>query len=317
MRRAFLTSLVELAERDPRVLFLTGDLGYMVVEAFAERLPGRFFNVGVAEQNMLGVAAGLAEAGYLPFCYSIAPFASLRPYEFFRNCAVMQRLPVRLVGAGGGFEYGHNGPTHYGLEDLGVMRIQPGLTVIAPADELQTARALQKTWDLPGPVYYRLGKDSNQMVVGLDGRFELGHAERVRDGDDVLLLASGRVAVDAIAAAEELAKSGVSAAVVVVASLSPAPVEDLARELRRFELCLTVEAHYVTGGLGSLVAEVIAEHGLGCRLLRHGAREAPTTIGSQEYMHRQNGLASDQLAEAALKSLGERRTKLSRVKSRG
>jgi transketolase len=316
MRRAFLASLVELAERDPRILFLTGDLGYLVVEPFAERLPARFFNVGVAEQNMLGVAAGLAEAGYLPFCYSIAPFASLRPYEFFRNGAVLQKLPVRLVGAGGGFEYGHNGPTHYGLEDFGVMRIQPGLTVISPADERQTTRALQKTWDLPGPIYYRLGKDTNQMVEGLDGRFELGRADRVRDGEDVLLVATGRVAIDAIAAAEQLAKGGVSAAVLVVASLSPPPLEDLARELRRFELCLTVEAHYVTGGLGSLVAEVIADNGLGCRLLRNGAREAPTSIGSQEHMHRQSGLAADQLAEAALKNLGARKS-LTRVKSRG
>ncbi len=134
MRRAFAKTLVELAERDPRILLLTGDLGYMALEAFSDRFPKRFYNMGVAEQNMVGVATGLAEAGFLPFVYSIASFASLRPYEFIRNGPILHRLPVRIVGVGGGFEYGHAGLTHYGLEDVGVMRIQPGITLIAPAD---------------------------------------------------------------------------------------------------------------------------------------------------------------------------------------
>src|SRR5438093_2400618 len=138
MRRAFVNTLVELAERDPRILLLTGDLGYLALEPFSERFPDRFFNVGVAEQNMVGLATGLAEAGYIPFCYSIVTFASLRPYEFIRNGPILHQLPVRVVGVGGGVEYGHNGATHYGLEDVGVMRVQPGISVIAPADAQQT-----------------------------------------------------------------------------------------------------------------------------------------------------------------------------------
>ena len=133
MRGAFVKALVELAERDPRILLLTGDLGYAALEPFAEKFPTRFFNVGVAEQNMIGVATGLAEAGFLPFAYSIANFAALRPYEFIRNGPVLHRLPVRIVGMGGGFEYGHAGPTHFGIEDAGIMRVQNGLTVISPA----------------------------------------------------------------------------------------------------------------------------------------------------------------------------------------
>ena len=138
MRTAFVRTLVELAERDERVVLLTGDLGFMALEPFAERFPDRFFNVGVAEQNMVGVATGLAEAGFIPFVYSIATFASLRPYEFIRNGPVLHQLPVRIVGVGGGFEYGHNGVTHHALEDVGVMRVQPGMTVVAPADPAQT-----------------------------------------------------------------------------------------------------------------------------------------------------------------------------------
>src|SRR5499426_12070 len=168
MRKAFTRTLVELAEADSRIMLLTGDLGYLALEPFIERFPGRFLNAGVAEQNMVGVATGLAEAGFLPFVYSIVTFATLRPYEFIRNGPVLHRLPVRIVGVGGGFEYGPQGTTHHGLEDVAVMRVQPGMTVIAPADHEQLATALRATWNLPGPVYYRIGKDDKTIVSGLD-----------------------------------------------------------------------------------------------------------------------------------------------------
>src|SRR5215467_9943834 len=133
MRRAFVSTLVRLAEADRRILLLTGDLGF-------------------TEQNMLGIATGLADAGFLPFVYSIATFATLRPYEFIRNGPVLHRLPVRIVGIGGGFDYGPQGATHHGLEDLAVTRVQPGMTVIAPADHEQLVAALEATWDVAGPV---------------------------------------------------------------------------------------------------------------------------------------------------------------------
>src|SRR5262245_23365599 len=171
MRRAFVQTLTEIADRDSRILLLTGDLGYMALEPFAEKFPSRFFNVGVAEQNMVGLATGLAEAGYLPFVYSIVTFATLRPYEFIRNGPIQHQLPVRIVGMGGGVEYSHNGLSHYGLEDVAVMRAQPGLSVIAPADYQQARAAVLATWDLPGPIYYRLGKDDRTLVPGLDGQF--------------------------------------------------------------------------------------------------------------------------------------------------
>ncbi|HEY4939313.1 MAG TPA: 1-deoxy-D-xylulose-5-phosphate synthase, partial [Actinomycetota bacterium] len=125
MRRAFVQELAEIAERDARILLITGDLGFSVVEPFADRHPDRFFNAGVAEQNMVGLATGLAESGFIPFVYSIATFAALRPYEFVRNGPVLHNLPVRIVGTGGAFDYGTAGPTHHALEDVGIMRMQP------------------------------------------------------------------------------------------------------------------------------------------------------------------------------------------------
>src|SRR5205807_1062265 len=142
MRRAFTNMLVELAEHDPRIMLLTGDLGYLALEPFSERFPDRFFNVGVAEQNMVGLATGLAEAGFIPFVYSIVTFATLRAYEFIRNGPIGHGLPVRLVGIGGGMEYGTAGRSHHGLEDVGVMRLQPGIGVVAPADFQQARTAM-------------------------------------------------------------------------------------------------------------------------------------------------------------------------------
>jgi transketolase len=298
MRITFAKTLVELAERDARVLLLTGDLGFMVLEPFVQRFPDRFFNMGVAEQNMIGVATGLAEAGFLPFVYSIATFATLRGYEFLRNGPALHQLPVRIVGVGGGFEYGTAGTTHYGLEDLGVLRLQPEMTVIAPADFQQARTALLETWDHPGPVYYRLGKDEQTTIPGLDGRFALGRAAIVRRGDDVVWITTGAIATEVTAAAARLAaREGVSSTVVLVASVSPPPVDDLVRILRRFPVALSVEAHYRTGGLGSLVAEIIADHGLSCQLERCGIDAMPRGLaGSQRFLQEHAGLSAERLA---------------------
>ena len=304
MRKAFVRTLTEIGAADSRVLLLTGDLGYNALEPFAERHPGRFFNVGVAEQNMVGLATGLAEAGFIPFVYSIVTFAALRPYEFIRNGPIHHRLPVRVVGIGGGFDYGPQGTSHHGLEDVGVMRIQPGMTVVAPADHAQLTTALEATWNLPGPIYYRLGKDDATTIPGLGGRFRLGHAEEVSDGRDVVLVAMGSIATEAAAAADELARRGVRAGLVVVASVAPAPADDLAAALAQTPLALAVEAHYVAGGLGSLVAEVVAERRLACRVVRCGVRATPDGVsGSQGWLYRTHGLSRDALVDTALREL--------------
>ena len=298
MRATFVNTLVELATLDERILLLTGDLGFMALEPFSERFPDRFINVGVAEQNMVGMATGLAEAGFVPFAYSIATFASLRPYEFFRNGPILHRSNVRVVGVGGGFEYGTAGITHHGLEDVGVMRVQPGLTVIVPADFEQAATALRASWDIPGPVYYRIGKDNEAIVPGLNGRFELGKVEVVREGTDLLLIAMGSLASEVVDAAIELSVDGIHCAVAVIAGLNPPPTADLLALLSKFSTAVTAEAHYVTGAVGSLVCEAVAEHGLSCRVVRVGVRTPSNGVtGSRGYMRQIHGLNGASLAE--------------------
>ena len=300
MRATFARILSELAEKDDRIVLLTGDLGFTVLEPFRDKFPKRFFNMGVAEQNMVGVATGMAEAGMVPFCYSIGTFASLRPFEFIRNGPVLHNLPVRVIGLGAGFEYGTAGPTHYSLEDIGIMRTQPGLTVIAPADFEQAGAALHASWELPGPVYYRIGKDEKSTMPGLKGGFELGRAQTVRKGDDLLIFTCGPISLDVAEAADDLAKDGIAATVVVVASISPVPENDLVESLSRHRVALTVETHSVTGGLGSLVAEVIADHGIGTRLVRLGVRAGSKgRSGSPAHMHARHGLDKAGIVKAA------------------
>lgn len=312
MRRAFATTLAELAERDPRLLLLTSDLGFMALEPFSGRHPTRFFNVGVAEQNMVGIATGLAEAGFIPFVYSIATFATLRPYEFIRNGPILHQLPVRIIGIGGGFEYGTAGLTHHSLEDVGVMRVQPGLATIAPADFQQARTAFLKTWELPGPIYYRLGKDDKAVIPGLDGQFELDQLQVIREGHDLLFIAMGPVASEAVAAADRLAERGIEAAVAVIASINPAPRADLIQMLSRFDLAITVEAHYLNGGIGSLVAEIVAEEGIGCRVIRRGvSSNAHSLSGSQEFLYRAHGISADALYQQAVERLGIKRVGVS------
>ena len=302
MRQAFIEALVELAKRDERIVFLTGDLGYLAVEPFAERFPKRFFNTGVAEQNMMGLATGLAEGGMVPFVYSIAPFAVLRPFEFFRNGPVQHRCPVRVVGVGGGFEYGPNGFSHYALEDVAVMRSQPGVTIVAPADYKQAANALRAAVDLPGPVYFRIGKDNETVLPDLDGRFELGQAPLLVPGDDLLFVALGTAAREAITAADSLVSHGVGAAVALVDNLADEPPANLRDLLSRYERVVTVEAHYRTGGVGSLVCEVIADEGLDCRVERCGvSRLEPGISGSEAFMLDQHGLSAAKLEQTALR----------------
>jgi transketolase len=303
VRSAFASALLDLAAADERVALLTGDLGFAVLEPFAERFPDRFWNAGVAEQNMVGMATGLAEAGYTPYVYSIATFASMRGYEFVRNGPILHDLPVRVVGVGGGMDYGHNGVTHYALEDVGIFRVQPGMSIVAPADPEQTRAALPAVQALPGPVYLRLGKESSP-VPGLEGRFTLGRAERIGEGRDVALVALGGMAATAVETLDWLAADGIEACVIVVSSLNPAPVEDLAELLGDVRLAISAEAHYVNGALGSLVAETIAERGLGCRLLRAGLRATPVgATGSRPHLYDRHGLSPGRLAEAATAAL--------------
>jgi transketolase len=309
MRAVFVEKLTELATQDKRIVLLTGDLGFMALEPFREAHPERFFNVGVAEQNLMGVATGLADAGFTPYCYSIATFASLRGFEFFRNGAVWHNLPVRLVGMGGGFEYGSAGMTHHALEDIGVMRTLPRVTILAPADAGQADPVVRYAQTRSGPVYLRLGKDDRRRVAGLDGAFDPARVSLTRRGDAGLVLAAGGIAADAATAVEALAARGVECSFGVVASLAPPPTAHLQELIGDHPWVATVEAHVRSGALGSIVADTIADAGLPVRLLRCCVDDplASERLGSEAFLHELHGLSATALERRLLDFAGSLR----------
>jgi transketolase len=300
VRDAFFDALTELAAGDERVWALTGDLGIGLFDDFCRVAPGRYLNAGIAEQALVGMAAGLSYAGKVPFAYSIAPFATSRPHDQIRVDVAMARANVKLVGVGGGVSYGYLGPTHHAIEDVALMRALPGMTVLTPGDPGEAARATRAALGIEGPVYLRLGKNGEPRVLPEDSSFVVGRAALLRDGGDVTLATAGTMLAATLAAADELASTGVEAAVLHYGTLKPFDAATLASLARRSGAVVTVEEHSVIGGLGSAAAEALAESGTPARLRRLGLQdEFAHAVGSREHLLERYGLTAADIAREA------------------
>jgi transketolase len=283
---------------------LTGDLGIGLFDEFERAAPGRYLNVGIAEQNLVGVAAGLAYAGRKPFAYSIAPFVTSRPHDQIRVDVAMANADVKLVGVGGGLSYGYLGPTHHAIEDLALMRALPGMTVLAPGDPAEVRRATRAAFAVDGPVYLRLGKNGERNVLPAGASFVVGRATTVREGADVTLASTGAILPETLAAADALAAAGVDATVLHYGTVKPFDGAALAAAAARTRAVVTVEEHTIVGGLGSAAAETLAEHGVGARLRRVGLPDTfAHAVGSREHLLQQYGITADAVARTALELL--------------
>jgi transketolase len=308
VRRALIDALIELAACDERVVLLAADLGFAFLEPFRDRFPTRFFNVGVAEANLIGLATGLGADGFVPFAYTMAAFALPRAFEVVRNGPVAHRLPVRIVGVGGGFDYGTDGPSHYALDDLALARALGEIDVFVPVDAIQAREAVRAMSGCPGPVYLRLGNERRGVLPIPAPAFEPGRIRTLKEGGprpDVCLLALGPTAFDALEAAPLLEAVGIVTTVGAVSSLRPLPAEEIIRAASGARMVVTVENHAVEGGLGSLVAEVMAETRLRPRLWRAGITTRRFAPGSPSYLRAQLGLDASSLARRIGEALRE------------
>lgn len=305
MRTAFLNELFELAKQDPRVVFMTGDLGFSVVEKFMQELPNQFVNAGVAEQNMTGMAAGMALSGKTVFTYSIANFPTLRCLEHIRNDVCYHNANVKIVSVGGGFAYGSMGATHHATEDLGVMRMLPGITVIAPGDPLEARCATRAVVEQAGPCYLRLGKAGEPEVHKGTIDFRIGKAVLFREGGDLTLISTGGLLQTAAKVADALAGQGIEARVLSMHTLKPLDTESVLAAARETGTVFTLEEHSITGGLGGAVAEVLAENEDAPVVFRRIGLPPVFSphLGTQEYMQRQHGLDPQSIVELVLTSL--------------
>ena len=309
MRTTFIETLCDLAERDERIWLITGDLGYSVLERFSERFPERYINVGVAEQNMTGIAAGLAHSGLVVFTYSIANFPVMRCLEQIRNDVCYHNMNVKVVAVGGGFSYGTAGYTHHGVEDLAVMRAMPNMTVVAPADPYEARRATEAVASHAGPCYLRLGKSREPEVHEGEPAFALGKAIVAREGDDAAIISTGAMLKDSLEAADRLASRSISSRVLSMHTVRPLDADSVRNALVETRAVVTVEEHRAYGGLGGAVAEVVAEAGVANNSFRMLAArdEALREVGSQEYLRELSGLSPAAIAESVAAALEGRR----------
>ena len=303
MRTAFADTIFEIAAENPDVYLLTGDLGFSVLEKFAAAFPDRYINVGVAEQNMIGVAAGLALSGKTVFVYSIANFPTLRCLEQIRNDVCYHNANVKIVAVGGGFTYATLGPTHYGLEDLAIMRALPNMTVIAPGDPAEARAATRAAAALPSPCYLRLGRAGEPNVHTTPPAFELGRALEARQGGDATIITTGGMLYNAVTAADQLREQGIACRVLSLHTLKPLDRDAVMAAAGK--PIITVEEHSAIGGLGSAVAEVLAElRGVPVWLERIAVpSEFAQFVGSQSYFHDHYGLSAAQIARRVVDTL--------------
>ena len=292
MRTAFIQALNELADNDDRVCLIVGDLGYSVIEDFANRHPDQFVNAGVSEQNMIGLAAGMALSGKIVFTYSIGNFGTLRCLEQIRNDVCYHRANVKVVAVGGGLAYGNLGVTHHASEDVAIMRALPNMTVVAPGDPVEARLATRAVVAHDGPCYLRLGKAGEPVVHTKEPEFELGRAVTVRDGSDVTLIASGGMLSTSDKVARSLAGQGLGVRLLSMHTVKPIDREAIARAATQTRYVFTLEEHSVDGGLGGAVAEIMAELEPGhAPLKRIGLRpKFNKTVGDQNYLKALHGL---------------------------
>lgn len=290
MRNAFIDELTAIAELDDKIFLVVGDLGFGVIENFEKKFPGQFLNAGVAEQNMMGMAAGLASAGYKVFVYSIGNFPVFRCLEQIRNDVCYHQLNVSIVSIGAGLSYGTLGYSHHTVEDIGVMNALPGITIYSPADASETRAALRASLSVETPKYFRLGKSGEPNLFN-SSPSQFPRWSNLNQGKQMLVLTTGAVAIEAKEAAKILRVQGIEIAVYAIPILKPMTIE---KELiEQFQNILIVEEHSASGGLGSIISEQIA---LNCHNVKIVKLALPDDVynelGSQKYLRRYFGIDS-------------------------
>ena len=304
MRKTFITTLVEQAKLDERIFLVCPDIGYSVLEVFRDQFPDRFLNVGVAEQNAISIASGLALTGHIPYVYTIMPFAVMRPFEQIRVDVAYMNTNVRVVGVGAGFSYGAAGATHHALEDIALMRVLPNMTVVCPGDPWEVQQAVRASVTHSGPMYLRLGKQGEPVLNDTAADFQLGKATLIRPGDDLHLISTSNTLEMSCKVAEALAQHNLRASVTSMHTIKPLDVSHVQSLLGTGKPVFTIEEHYVVGGLGSAVAELIAESRCNPVFKRFGVRdEFSHCVGGHDFIRERFGLTVASISQQIMQQI--------------
>ncbi|NLT94024.1 MAG: transketolase family protein [Clostridia bacterium] len=307
-RDAYGKALVELGRINKDVVVLDADLSKSTkTDGFQKEFPERFFNIGIAEQNLIGCAAGFATSGKIPFASSFAVFATGRAYDQIRNSVSYSHLNVKIAASHAGITVGEDGGSHQMLEDIALMRAVPGMTVIVPADGVETKKAIFAAAQYVGPVYIRLGRPKVPIIFDEDYIFAIGKAAVIKEGSDVALMATGIMVSEALKAAELLQNQGFSAAVVNISTIKPIDAETITKVAQKTKAVVTCEEHNIYGGLGSAVAEVLVEN-CPVPMERIGVKDVFGRSGKPQELMEKYGLTAKDIVDAACKAMA-RKTK--------
>lgn len=304
-RGAFALTMMEISAGRDDLMLMTADLGLLTgLTRFRETYPDKFLNIGIAEANMIGIASGLAREGFLVYATTYSTFLSMRAYELIRIHLGYMQANVKVVGTGSGVAMGQSGNTHYGIEDLALMRAVPGLTVIAPADGMEICKAVLAAADHQGPVYIRLTGDMSSPAVYTDDyEFKIGKAVRLREGKDLTIFATGTMVFESLSAAKILAESGIEAAVIDVHTLKPLDTEAIDQACASTRLLVSVEEHSVVGGLGGAIAEHKATLATSPKQLFIGLPDRFGKVEDYRVLLEKYGLTAKQIAQQIMKAL--------------
>lgn len=306
MQRACMGKLMELAQADNRVLYLTADSGEGGLDRiFRMNFPGQSLEFGIAENGMAAAAAGLAMAGKIPFVYTAAPFLAYRSYEFIRDDICLQGLNVKLLAPGSGLSVGQLGPTHHTTEDIAALRALPDLLLLSPATPGQASEAVRIAYEHEGPVYIRLGMNGDKEFFGEQYRMRISGNDVLREGEDAVTYTTGSILEEVMEAAEQLERDGISLKVVDVSTLRPFRRDGFAEDARKYGMVFTVEEHSIRGGLGSILAEEAAYHGIPLRVCPIGLPDAfAEGYGTRKEVRRRNGLDAASICRKIKEGIG-------------
>lgn len=297
MRDIFVKTIFKIAERNKNIFLLTGDLGFKLFDEFRENCPGRFFNTGVAEANMIGIAAGLSLSGKNVYCYSIASFLCMRPFEQIRIDVCFNNLNVKLLGGGGGLSYGLEGMTHHTIEDFAIMKSLPNMTVIAPGDIKEAEEIAKESVKYPGPIYIRLPKQAPEKSIYPENKkIKIGKGEIIKKGENICLIATGSMLNHARIASEKLEDKKINPTLVSIHTIKPLDEDLIKRISKTHKKIFVIEEHSHIGGLGSSIAEILLENKYKGLFKKIALPDKYTCyIGHPPYLYDKYGLSPDKI----------------------
>lgn len=296
MRSTFINTLTNMARNDDRIFLITPDLGFSVLEQFQSEFPDRFLNVGIAEQNAVGVAAGLALSGKIVYVYSIIPFVTMRCFEQVRVDVAYMNTNVKLIGVGAGFSYGPQGATHHSIEDISIMRSLPNMTVCCPGDPIEVKCLVEESYNHYGPFYIRLGKNGEPKIHSENAQITIGKAVKVKSGHDLAIITTSNTLELGKKWVYDLESKGKSVTLISMPTIKPFDSQTILDLIHQETPIITLEEHSIIGGLGTAVAEVIAESGRGIKFKRIAIPDDYShTVGSQNYLREKYGLIQHEI----------------------